>query len=182
MPGYGQAAPPKQGSSVGLIFLTLLVIVVMGGGILMLLTKGSFDISSLLSSSGKTPASTAPAPGTTPAGTTPVPAPTPEAPPAVVVTSKALVDEYKADKAAADAKYKNKRIQVSGVVASTDVSAPYIILTSGPPDEQGAKCVFTKGDSSDISTIEPAKNLTIEGKVVEFNIDVQLVECTFIKR
>lgn len=179
--GYGGAAPKKKGGSSGIVLLAVITIVVVLVGALGVMTNGKFDsIPTNIFPKSSTPSASTP--GTTPSSTPASPS-TPAAPAAPVqpaVTAKELVDAFTADKSAAEAKYKGKTIKITGTLASFSASGtPYILLTSGSPNESGAKCMFAATDISKILSLEPAQSLTVEGKVSDFNVDVIVSDCIF---
>jgi hypothetical protein len=172
--GYGMGAPRRQGTSSGLVFLVVFAIILLLGGAWGVISGGTFRIPSFSTSS----------PATTPStpSSTPTPTPTPAPAPKLEVSAKELADAFKANKAAAETKYKGQIIKVTGSVAGLSASGTiFVLLTSGTPDESGAKCLFTSKDASAILSLEPAQNVTIEGKVGDYNVDVMLTDCTFIK-
>lgn len=180
--GYGAAAPRKKGSSSGIVLLTVITIVVVLVGALGVMTNGKFDsIPTNIFPKSSTPSASTP--GTTPASTPAspsTPAGAPAAPVQPAITAKELVDAFTADKTAAEAKYKGKTIKITGTLASFSPSGtPYILLTSGSPNESGAKCMFTATDISKILSLEQAQSVTVEGKVSDFNIDVIVSDCVF---
>jgi hypothetical protein len=166
--------------------MAVIAIIVVGAGVLALLTKGSFDFSSMGSSSAtKPPASTTPAPAPTP---TPAPTPvdnTPMQPQAIdiKVTVKDLLGAFQSNEATADAKYRSKTIQVTGVVSSVNPVTPSVLISAaGGPDDNGARCVFTSLDTEVIQALKTGATLTIQGNVISYNLDVLLTDCLIITK
>jgi hypothetical protein len=182
--GYTPPNAAKKGSSGGLVLMAVIAIIVVAAGVMALLTKGSFDFSSMGSSSAtKPPASTTPAPAPTPAPT-PVDN-TPMQPQAIdiKVTVKELLGAFQANEATADAKYRSKTIQVTGVISSVNPVTPSVLISAaGGPDDNGARCAFTSLDTEVIEALKPGATLTIQGNVISYNLDVLLTDCLIISK
>ena len=79
----------------------------------------------------------------------------------IEVTAQALAKEYTADEKAADAKYLNKAIQVSGTVAETEKNQDgglMVILQTEDPTA-GIQCTMREKNA----TVNKGQNLTIKG-------------------
>lgn len=169
--GYRPATPPKKSLPGGLLLVLLAATLLILGGVAAL-------ISSLPS---KTPTAVTP---TTPPASTPKPAETPTAQPIVPLkmTAKEIIDAYKANGPAADAKYRSKIIQVTGTIASANLASdtPSVKLTpTGSDDERGIRCLLS---SSSTGTLEVGKSVTIEGFIGNYNIDVLLMDSKIVNK
>jgi hypothetical protein len=147
-------------------------------GVVGIMTKGTFDMPSLMSS---TPKTVSPTDNKTTTGTTSNATSTP-APALLKVTAKELADAYKTGKAAAETKYKGKVCTITGKVDSLSAAdTPFVLLTSGVQNEVGAKCMFTLAYRSSINALEPGQEVTVQGTVGDYNVDVIVNDCSFVK-
>ncbi len=178
--GYGPGAPKKKGSSSGSALLIGLVIIMMLAGAFGVLTGGTFNLSDLkiMSSSSSPSGSTPPPTGSSSDNTT-----TPAAPEKVQVSAQGLIEAYTADPAAAETAYKGKICEINGTLATYGITEPYYVLLTitGSPDDPGVKCMFDVSHLLEIQKLEPKQNVTIEGKVGDYNVDVTVNDCKFVK-
>ena len=144
------------------------------------MTKGTFDVASLMSPT-KTVTPDTSKPVATTNNTTTQTTTTTSTGDAGKATVKEVVDAYKADKVAAASKYKGKTLTITGKVAGYSATEFTVTVTSGDPNEQGAKCVFTSAYKSSISALEPGQDVTIQGKVGDFVVDLTITDCSFIR-
>lgn len=100
----------------------------------------------------------------------------------LAVTSEALFSEYESDEAAANAKYLDKFIEVTGVVRSKnqDDMGVNLVLEAGN-DFFGINCAIEKGQEAAVETINEGDKVTIKGKCAGFNGDVVLVGGIVVK-
>ncbi len=120
--------------------------------------------------------------------------PAPEPQPAVVVKPRANefeldVDELysllKADKAAMEAKYKDRTLKVSGLVYRTilneNLTIAYVILV-GPKrnEELQVTCTFDKKYEGQIRRLTQGETVTVEGKYDGYTATVLMRDCVFI--
>lgn len=100
---------------------------------------------------------------------------------AIVITATQLYEEYDANEEAANAKYKNKIIKVTGIVNEIGidrVDTPYVILTgSGQNGLFGVQCMFNSKDELKAAHLFEGQSLTIEGICHGFGLDVTLKNC-----
>ena len=92
-------------------------------------------------------------------------APEPEA---IKVTPDILLSEYNANGVAADAKYKDNLLEITGVVRSIDkdiMNTPYIAFESGSNMFESVQCMFKKGDEPTLATVEKGQNITLRGQM-----------------
>jgi len=154
----------------------VLVIILAVGGV-GIATKGTFKFGSntsgtLPSSSNNTTSQNNSASGktTTTSGTT-----------SVSVSADELLSAYATDNQAAAAKYKNKSVTVSGKMASFDISKFSVTLKGNTDTDYDITCIFSSGDSSKISNLEPDQAITVKGTVGNFaGGTIEITNCTFI--
>lgn len=104
--------------------------------------------------------------------------------PAYTVTAAQIIEDYNANEMAAQAKYGDKRIRVSGSFTTSGFSLgqPWIILDGARnalASVSGVRCHFKRGDESKIATLTPGQQVTVEGKVLQKIGFVQLHKCRF---
>ena len=60
---------------------------------------------------------------------------------------------------------------------------PYFVTltSSGSTEEVGAKCMFAEAYVSQIQELEPGQAVAIKGTVGDYEVDVVVNDCTFIK-
>jgi len=123
---------------------------------------------------------------TSPTANTPV-APVVQVPvqPTIVVTADKLMSDYTANEVAADAKYKNNTVQVSGIVDSIGkdiLDTPYISLkTGGQYSFTVVQCMFAKSDESALATVSKGQSMTLIGQVTGKLSNVILNGCRIAK-
>ena len=87
-------------------------------------------------------------------------------PSAYSLTAEQLHGEYEANQIAADSKYKEKVVTVSGSVYSIgkDISdTAYIVI--GGMGLNGVQCIFSKGQESQIGQLSKGQEVAAKGKV-----------------
>jgi len=95
-----------------------------------------------------------------------------------------LATEYKANQVAADDKYKNKTIEVSGTIYNIGkdiLDAPYVTL-NGVDMVTNIQCMFDKSDQSQLTSLAKDTKIVLRGKVsgqVVFN--VLLNNCSIVE-
>jgi hypothetical protein len=159
----------------------VIVIIAVLAGVAGIMTKGTFNMASLMSSSTKPVVPDMSKPADTSNNSTTTTTTQTTTTESLKVNVKDLIAEYKADKAAAGTKYKGKTVTITGKVASLSATEFSVLITSGDPNEQGANCTFTSAYKSSISALEPLQDVTIQGKVGDFITDLAVTECSFIK-
>jgi len=93
------------------------------------------------------------------------------------VTTSNLLSEFEADENAANAKYLEKVIKVSGVVSSvTENDAAIIVYLAEPESTSGVSCSFLKSDL-DKSKIAVGDKVFIKGICAGYLMDVMLNRC-----
>lgn len=116
-------------------------------------------------------------------GPSPSPAPQPT-PSAIEVTAQELYSAYEANQVAADAKYKDKTLKVTGVVESIGkdiLDTPYITLTSGGQYEVwGVQCMFDEKYEPELAKLTKGQTVTVQGKCDGYLVNVLLRDCALV--
>jgi len=124
-----------------------------------------------------------------PAGT---PAPAPSSPPApspaatvIEVTAQELYSAYEANQVAADAKYKDKIVRVTGIVNTIGkdiLDTPYVLLTSGGQYEMfGVQCMFDKKYELELAQLIKGQTVTVQGKVSSYLANVIVADSVLVR-
>jgi hypothetical protein len=102
---------------------------------------------------------------------------------ALRVTAKQLYGAYRKHRAAADARYKGKLLEVTGVVyeVGTDrilSDAPEVMLTGGAFDRAlGVDCTFDERYDSETAKLKPGQTTAVLGICDGFAVNVLLLRC-----
>lgn len=115
----------------------------------------------------------------------PVPAPKPIKKPEPVaeeLTVNELVEAYEQDAPAADTRFLDKRLMVTGVVALVDVretlDTPYVRLAGAEGDiSRSVKCLFDKTHAPALSQLEKGQTATMQGKFNGSLIAIRMIDC-----
>jgi len=103
------------------------------------------------------------------------PAPVPQI---IEITAAQLYAEYEANEIAADQKYKNKMLKVTGVLSSISkdiLGSPYIVLTGGGEYEVwGVQCTFSSAYEPQLAKLTKGQQVTVTGKCKGYLINVLL--------
>ncbi len=123
-----------------------------------------------------------PKPETEPvAETEPAPAPA-----AIEITAEELLLAYEADGAAADAKFANKILKVTGVVDRIEIKDVlgiyYITLTSAEKTLllQNVRCTFDKKYEPELNQLTSGQTVTVQGKYDGSIIDISMRDCVLV--
>jgi hypothetical protein len=173
--GYGPQAPQKKSSSSGIIFLICVVVLLFAIAAIGIISEGTFF---LPSKSGQSTT----APETAPAQTSQTPADTTPKQTAVKVEAGTLIVEYMADESAADSKYKDNLLEITGRVernGETGEGLPYVMLGGGGETELfSVQCIFATEDKTAIEALTIGGNATIEGTCEGYNENVIVNNCS----
>ncbi len=105
--------------------------------------------------------------------------------PAIQVTATKLIADYKANEVSADAKYKNKIVEVSGVVKTIGkdiLDTPYIALTNGEQYSfESVQCMFSEKDESQLANVSKDDRITLRGEVSGKLGNVLVKGCKIVK-
>lgn len=115
----------------------------------------------------------------------PVPAPKPIKKPEPVaeeLTVDELIAAYEQDAPAADARFLDKRLMVTGVVALIDVKETldihYVRLAGAEGDiSRSVKCLFDKEHAPALSQLEKGQTSTVQGKFNGSLIAIRMIDC-----
>ena len=101
------------------------------------------------------------------------------------VTAMQIINDYKDNGVAADAKYKNKLVEVSGVVDTIDkdiLDTPYIALESYEyAIVDRIQCMFSKSDEVQLATVAKGQQITLRGNVEGKLGNVIIRDCQIVK-
>jgi hypothetical protein len=147
-----------------------------------ILSKGTFFIPS----KSEPPAST---PAIEPSDTSEEPEPEEEEEPPeetiIQIEASSLISEYMLDTESADATYKGKQIEVTGLVEYIGVEGeeekeiPYVYLGGNKESELFlVKCYFTAEEQSVIDALEILSSITIQGTCDGYEDDVIIRDCS----
>lgn len=115
-----------------------------------------------IGSSGKNDVATSGASGTTSATQTPVEA--------IKVTASALSSAYKANEVAADAKYKDRLVEISGLVDTIGkdvMDTPYISFAGDSQYDMInlVQCMFSSSDEATLANVSKGQHIVLQGTV-----------------
>jgi len=99
---------------------------------------------------------------------------------AYTVTADGIYAEYKANEVAANQKYKDQIITVSGTIMDigTDIAGdPYVVL-GGTGFLDGVQGSFATSESTSIAGLSKGKQATIKGKCDGFMAMVEMSQCS----
>jgi len=104
----------------------------------------------------------------------------------IKVSAVQLSEEYDANKIAADAKYKDKILEISGVVDSIGkdiLDTPYVTLKGREYSLFGVQCMFGRADEPELATLSKEEEVVLRGKVSgELIGNVMVRSCQIIER
>lgn len=86
----------------------------------------------------------------------------------IKITAVKLSEEYDANKVAADAKYKDKLLEVSGTIDSIGkdiLDTPYVTLQGRQYSLFGLQCMFAKSDEAELATLSKGQSIVLQGRV-----------------
>ena len=101
------------------------------------------------------------------------------------MTLDELISAYKADEAAANVRFMNKILKLTGVVNRIEVNdyldSSYLIITS-PEKEllQTARCYFDKKRDPELSQLTTDQMVTVQGKFDGSMINIRLNDCVLV--
>jgi hypothetical protein len=97
------------------------------------------------------------------------PASAPKAEVAISVTAEALASAYAANEVAADDKYKEKLVEVTGTIvtiAKDFLNDPYVTLSDGTElSFNNPQCSFSKDRASEVSVLTKGEKVRLQGRV-----------------
>jgi uncharacterized Zn finger protein (UPF0148 family) len=106
-------------------------------------------------------------------------------PPTIEVTVDELYAAYKADKTAADAKFLDKLLKLTGIVArivATGISGMRFIVLVGTDEEerQVALCEFNRRHGSKVTQLTTGQTVTVQGRCEGYQIHIIMKDCDLI--
>ncbi len=120
----------------------------------------------------------------------PQPEPMPESKPeltptAIEVSVEELSSAYRVDKVAADAKFTNRILKVTGVVDRIVVNdihdVYYIILTSAEKKEEwNVRCTFDKKHAPKLNRLTAGQTVTVQGEYDGYRINILMRDCVLV--
>ena len=106
-------------------------------------------------------------------------------PGAIAISAEELYSTYEQDEKAGDVKYKDKLLEVSGVITSVDediLPVPYIMLYGGGVYESlGVQCLFDEEYEPLLSDLRNGETVVVLGVCDGFAMDVILKDCILIE-
>ncbi|MBA7649085.1 hypothetical protein ES703_56879 [subsurface metagenome] len=107
-------------------------------------------------------------------------------PAAIEVSVEEFVSAYEADEGTADAKFVNKLLRVTGVVAMIDVKdildTHYIRLTGAERNLlQSVQCMFDKKHAPILKQLEKGQTVTVQGEYRGSIIAIRMIDCTLVQ-
>ncbi len=108
-----------------------------------------------------------------------------ESEPVVEVTAEQLFAAYEADALAADERFSNKAIRVTGIVGKivlNDISDNYHIALTTAEEQIFAdiRCTFGREDMPELSRLKVDETVTVQGRYGGFVIGITLRECELV--
>lgn len=104
---------------------------------------------------------------------------------AIQIASSKLDSEYEANGVAADNKYKDKVLEVSGTVLSIDKNivdeSEIIVKLSGLNEYIGISCYFDASHSAETANLSKGQNVKIKGICDGKVVGVNLKGCSLVK-
>jgi len=118
----------------------------------------------------------------------PKPEPVPQPKPASVaggITVEELYSAYSVDEVAADAKFTDKTLTVTGVVDRITVNDVhniyYIILASAEKKEQwNVRCMFDRKYGVQLSRLATGQTVTVQGKYDGYKVNILMKDCVLV--
>ncbi len=97
----------------------------------------------------------------------------------VTVTAAQLVKDYEANEIAADGKYKDKTLLVSGVVDSIQemLGQKFVTLRGGGNGLTSVQCFFGDAQAVSLSNLKGGQRVSIQGRCDGKSMNVTMQEC-----
>lgn len=107
-------------------------------------------------------------------------------PVAMELTVEELFSAYEADGVAADAKFVNKLLKVTGVVAMIDVKDmldTHTIRLTGAERNllQSVRCLFDKKHATALNQLTIGQTVTVQGKYDGSIIEIRMIDCVLVR-
>lgn len=103
----------------------------------------------------------------------------------ILVSANQLMTDYANNEIAADNKYKNENLEISGLVQSVNegiLSDPYIVIVPTTNTAfSGIQCHFNESQAQELSTLNSGQSITVEGTGNGEILGEQMVEnCSIV--
>ena len=108
----------------------------------------------------------------------------PAAPP-IAVSATQLSEDYDANEIAADAKYKNKAVDVTGTIDTIGkdiLNNPYVALKTAEYSAFSVQCMFPQSEEATLANLSAGQQVTLEGTVSGKTLNVLLDSCSIINQ
>lgn len=86
----------------------------------------------------------------------------------IKVSAVQLSEDYNANQVLADAKYKNKSLEISGIIdsiAKDILDTPFVSLKGRETSFFGVQCMFGKADEPKLATLSKGQSIVLRGEV-----------------
>ena len=102
------------------------------------------------------------------------------------VTAEELISAYEADMMAADAKFANKILKVTAVVARIEakdsLDIHYIMLTNVEENLlDSVRCMFDKKHGPELNRLIKGQTVTVQGKYDGSMIEIRMRDCVLVR-
>lgn len=102
------------------------------------------------------------------------------------VTAGELHLAYRGDKVAADKKFTNKTLEVTGVVdrvVVNDIHDIYYVILTGAEEKKGwaVRCTFDKKQAPELNRLTSGQTVTVQGKYDGYKINILMKDCLLIR-
>ncbi|MBA7698351.1 hypothetical protein ES703_107028 [subsurface metagenome] len=103
------------------------------------------------------------------------------------MTVTELLSAYEAEGEAADARFANQILRITGVIDRIEVKDAldiYYVMLNSPEESlllQGVRCVFDSQYGSELNKLETGQTVTVQGKYVGSMIDISLRDCVLVR-
>lgn len=103
---------------------------------------------------------------------------------AIKVTAAQLYSDYEANEVAADSKYKNKKVEVSGTISNIGkdiLDTPYVALVVSPNNPIfSVQCMFDKSAQSQLANLTKDSKITLTGIVSGKMANIIVKDCSIL--
>lgn len=105
---------------------------------------------------------------------------------AIDVTADELLSAYKEDETAANARFANKILKVTGIVNRIEVKSyldfSYITLSNAEQNLlQNVRCFFNKKYGSELSQLTKGQRVTVQGEFDGSIINIRMIDCVLVR-
>lgn len=105
--------------------------------------------------------------------------------PVIKVSAIKIINDYSANEVAADAKYKDSPIEVTGIINSVGkdvMGIPYITVSGDQFGITNVQCMFAQGSESELAKVSKGEQITLRGNATgKVIINVLLSGCQIVK-